>query len=62
VSGLLVEPGNSNQLIDSLLMVLNDRTRLGLMGREARVRIVEKFSSEAMSKAYCEMYDGILTN
>lgn len=54
-SGLLVEPGNANDLEAALLLLLNEvslRHRIGENARES----VARFSSDRMARNYLEFY------
>jgi glycosyltransferase involved in cell wall biosynthesis len=59
-TGLLVEPGNSEQLADALLRLCEDpalRRRLGTAGRE---RMQKEFSIATMVQRHIQLYESVL--
>jgi glycosyltransferase involved in cell wall biosynthesis len=56
----LAEPGNSEQLADIIIDLLNDRSRRLETGRHNQKRVHSKFSLEAMTSSYQEIYDQLL--
>jgi glycosyltransferase involved in cell wall biosynthesis len=54
-NGLLVEPGNVDDLRQSVLLLLNDRSLRDRIGENARSS-VSRFSSERMADNYLEFY------
>ena len=56
-TGLLVAPGDSRQLASALSLLLPDAARRRDMGARARELVVERFSSRAMARSYCSLYD-----
>lgn len=60
-SGLLVQPKDAEQISDYLIQLATAETwRLGL-GRNARERVVTRFSVERMLRRYEEMYEQLAT-
>jgi glycosyltransferase involved in cell wall biosynthesis len=61
VTGFLVEPGNTAELRDRLSQVLGDRSLAERLGRNARERVLERFTWEACAErclaAYSELLD-----
>lgn len=56
VTGVLVDPKSSSLLADALIDLLNDKARLIEMGKSARIRAVEKFSSEIVVQGLSDYY------
>lgn len=56
VEGILVEPDNSEELSSAMGRVLGDPSLLRELGRQARLKAVDKFSIETMVKKYEELY------
>ena len=54
--GLLVAPGNAEQLADAMLRLANAPEWAGSMGREARVRAVERFPQDRCTERTEEVY------
>lgn len=57
VSGRLVVAGDAAPLAQAVGELLADQTRRTAMGAAARERIAQSFSSRAMAKTYCRLYD-----
>ncbi len=54
--GIVVEPENSNVLVDAIEKLRQDPALRHEMGRQARQRITEKFSLQRMVSAYRDFY------
>jgi glycosyltransferase involved in cell wall biosynthesis len=54
-TGLLVEPGNTNDLKQAMLLLLNDASLRKRMGENAR-ESVSRFSSDLMARNYLDFY------
>jgi glycosyltransferase involved in cell wall biosynthesis len=52
---LLVEPGNTNDLKQAMLLLLNDASLRKRMGENAR-ESVSRFSSDLMARNYLDFY------
>ena len=55
--GLIVSPGNAEQLSEAMMTLLRDGDLRRIMGAAAAVRAKNKFNVSAMVKAYEELYD-----
>src|SRR5207249_1655616 len=60
VSGLLVEPGDSEALADSIARLLDDPPLAARLGRAARHEIEEQFSVERMVQTTKALYQDLL--
>jgi len=56
VDGLLVEPGDSKELADAIVNLLNDPERLRGMAGAGREKVMNRFRFEDMVRAYEEVY------
>ncbi len=56
VTAALVEPGDAGALSEALLSLIGDRARAETMARQARARVVERFSARTMSEKYRDLY------
>lgn len=59
-TGLLVDPGDENQLAKALLYLLCDEDKGKLMGEEGYKTVSNNFSSQKMAEKYVEVYKEIL--
>ena len=57
VTGILFPPGDVNSLTQALLKLITDSDKLQLMGKAARERVLELFSSEKISSEMVMLYD-----
>ena len=55
-TGLLVAPGDADQLADAMLRLANDPAAAEAMGREARIRAVERFPEDRCTERTEEVY------
>jgi len=62
VNGLLVPPENAGALADALLRLLLDSDLRRRLGRQARASIVDRFSPEATTDKYLEVYRQVLAD
>jgi sugar transferase (PEP-CTERM/EpsH1 system associated) len=62
VSGLLVEPNDSDALADALVFYLHHSEVCDSHGKAARERAVSLFSLRTMVQAYTQLYDRLLTS
>ncbi len=62
VSGLLVEPANVEQLSAAIMQLRHNPRLRRALGRKARDRVVRDYSSHAMARAYCALYERVLSN
>lgn len=56
VTGLLIEPNNSNQLADSILYLINDRKTLVEMSKKASQYVTSNFSLDVIARKYEQTY------
>ncbi len=61
INGLLVRPGNVQELAGALKKILNDEGLARKMGIRGRKRIKEKFDADVMAKSIEKVYQGLLT-
>jgi glycosyltransferase involved in cell wall biosynthesis len=61
VNGVLVTPGNVDELAGALEKMLIDKGLAQKMGREGRKRIKEQFSSEIMARSIERVYRELMT-
>jgi len=59
-TGLLVPPGDSHLLTESIMKLLQDRTLARKMGESAQEEVVRRFSLTKMVQAYREIYAGLI--
>jgi glycosyltransferase involved in cell wall biosynthesis len=59
-TGLLVAPGNSDELAHSILRVLRDYELARGLGSAARDAVVRRHSAQAMARAYREVYEQVI--
>ena len=59
-TGLLFEPGNSDELRLRMLTLASSKARLAEMGRDARVRVEREFSLTKHNQALLEIYESVL--
>lgn len=62
VNGLLVPPENAGALADALLRLLLDSDLRRRLGRQARASIADRFSPEATTEKYLEVYRQVLAD
>jgi glycosyltransferase involved in cell wall biosynthesis len=60
-TGLLIAPGNVEQLVSAMLSVVSNQERLSRLGAAARVEILTKFSSQRMVKRYADLYGEVVS-
>lgn len=58
--GMLIEPGNPDQLADSILLLLKDDWLRNNLAKEARAKAEERFSSEKMAESTIAYYNKVL--
>ena len=56
-SGLLVDPSNPHLLAEGILACLRDKRFAGSLGMHGRATVVERFSSDTMSRQYLAVYE-----
>jgi glycosyltransferase involved in cell wall biosynthesis len=56
-SGLLVDPSNPQMLADSILACLRDKQFAYSLGMHGRATVLERFSSDTMSRQYLAVYE-----
>lgn len=62
IGGVLIYPGRIDDLTEQLCIFASDHQRRRLMGRSARKRVVNLFSTEAISEAWLLHYRNSLIN
>jgi glycosyltransferase involved in cell wall biosynthesis len=60
-SGVLIEPGNAEEIADALIHVLNDPDARAQYGECALRRISEEFNIDHASRRIAELYEAVLT-
>lgn len=60
VHGYVIEPGDQEALIRSIVSVMRDGPGRSEMGKRGRERIVEHFSEDRMVERYAELFHGLL--
>ena len=58
--GILIEPGNLKELKERFLEVLNDDELASKLGKNARKKVVEKFSLDRMVENTIKVYEEVL--
>lgn len=61
VTGLLVPPGEPEELAGAIHKLLSDRVLAGRLAESGRARAIEHFSAEAMVRGVARIYDEVLT-
>lgn len=59
-NGLLVDPADKLSLMNCIDELSGSKERITALGRAARDTVVNEFSSSAMSRNYCSVYDRLL--
>jgi len=60
VTGILVDPRNSQSLAKHIILLLQDPQRRLTMGRAGKKRVQEHFTSKRMNEQLCEVYSELL--
>jgi glycosyltransferase involved in cell wall biosynthesis len=60
ISGALVEPGSDREIANTCLWLLGDKSRIRVMGDEARARVQVRFSAAAQCKKVYDLYRELL--
>ncbi len=58
-SGLLVEPGNTEELMNAVSLVVNDKSYGERLGRAGRLRVEEEFSATVMGQRTADLYSSL---
>jgi glycosyltransferase involved in cell wall biosynthesis len=61
-TGLLLKPGDVNELSEAIVRLLQDSTLAKRLGERARAHVSRHFSADAMAKSYMTVYDQVLAN
>lgn len=61
-NGLLIDPGDSNQLKTAMLELIRNRDLVRSLGTSAREEVKANYSSRNMTKKYCEIYTKVMKN
>ncbi len=59
-SGILIKPGDVDELSNAVLDILNDENKANLIGKNAHNRIAHEFSSHKMAEQYINIYENML--
>ena len=59
-TGFTVDPKNHQQYSEKVLLLLNDQKLAVQMGKAARKRVVEKFSTEVVGEQNARLYEGVV--
>ena len=59
-TGLIVQPGNRQQLFEALVVLISDKTLSSQLGQAARRRVQERYSAESMIKKYLALFQSTL--
>jgi glycosyltransferase involved in cell wall biosynthesis len=59
-NGFLTTPGNVNELVEKILMLVNNNELLVKFGNYSRKRAVSMFSSEKQADSYIQLYKNAL--
>jgi len=60
--GFLIEPSNLKELKDKILMLLEDERLAKRIGKNARSKVVKKFSVDKMSDDTIKVYEEVISN
>ncbi len=61
INGLLVTPGDTQELTDALQKILNDKKLAQRLGKEGQKRVKEQFSADVMVQSIEKVYRELLT-
>ena len=59
-NGILIPPGNSEAIVDSITTLLQDKTHAEKLARNARKTVLEKFSWEKIGKEIEKVYEDVI--
>lgn len=59
IDGILIQPGNQQQLSEQLSKLLINRNRIGEIGQAARSTIVSQYTKEHMVNSTLEVLTGV---
>ena len=59
-TGLVIEAGNTEQLVDACHFIINNPKLASKMGKNARQRYESTFTAEKMCASYAEIYRQLL--
>jgi glycosyltransferase involved in cell wall biosynthesis len=59
-NGLLVEPGNVNQLADALKKLISDTEHASALGENALKTVRENYDINVIAKEYIDLYTGLM--
>lgn len=60
VTGILIQPGSTNEMTNHLIQLLDDNDKATKMGQAGRARVFEFFSLDKMTESYFELYQNLL--
>ena len=60
VTGILIETGNEDQLVEELNELIGSDGRRNKMGRSARVNVQQNHTSDNQMKSICQLIDDVL--
>jgi glycosyltransferase involved in cell wall biosynthesis len=61
-TGLLLEPGDVNALVEAILRLLGDPQIASQLGESGRTHALKHFSAEAMARSYIEQFEQVLAS
>ena len=59
-TGLLVQPGNHQQLYEALVVIISDKTRASRLGKAGRHIVEEQYSARSMMSKYLSLFENTL--
>jgi glycosyltransferase involved in cell wall biosynthesis len=59
-TGLLVQPGNHQQLYEALVAIISDKTRASRLGKAGRHIVEEQYSARSMMSKYLSLFENTL--
>lgn len=62
VTGLLLKPGDVNELSAAIIRLLQDSNLAKRLGENGRAHVSRRFSADAMAKSYLEVYNQVFAN
>ncbi len=60
INGYLVEPNNPHALAEAIIMALQDKEKLSVMGKEGRKIVEQNYTAEKMCKKMYDLYSSLL--
>lgn len=60
-NGILIDPGDEEALASAIISLSSDKTAIERLGKAARQRVVDSFSSRAMARSNAAIYDNLFS-